>query len=216
MSLFSTNKPNVILFLDDNEYLSANCENPAENGFISGKYYGSSSRISGGEIFNPKFGYSLIKITLKIFQDDNWVTIFEETIDSREKLIDEINVQCAYDIKSFSRMKLSEKNLKHLVSHGAYENNDIIEKIKELDKLDEIEKIEQIEKINELYNLEMLRCFEEQKNNNIKIIMEGRESPYFVDKIHLNNEKYNVILNLRDLHRFNGEVQISGCSFKLI
>lgn len=216
--MFTSNstKSNIILLLDDKEYLSEYCKNPITKGIFYGRYFGSSTRIPGGEIWNPKLGYLNIKITIKILQDDNWITIFEERIDSREQLIKTIHSICDDDKERHLERKYSEKELKEILEMNGFEKKEIIEKINELDNLSEFEKISQLEIINDYLIQESFRYIESDKNNQIKMIADEKISPYFVSNIYLQNEKYKINLTLRDLHRFAGEVQISGCTYELI
>ena len=222
MSKFNHNfhlEPNVILFINDEKYLSEYCENPIEKGIIPGGYFGSGSRIPKGEIWKPDTGYINIKITLKIFQDNNWITIFDEMIDSHEQLINTIILEFEDEKNRYLKRNFSEEELREFAKLGVFNGTDEIdelEKINNLDNLDELEKIKQIENINESLNFKTLMDFDRSKNNQIQKITGGIESPYFISRMRILNEKYRINLNLRNLYRFNGEIQIGGCLYELL
>lgn len=178
MSQSNTNtvfkNPNVKLFINNNEYLSEYCDNQSIKGRAYGKYFGSSTRIPGGEIWHPSTGYNSLQIAVEIkLENDNWIRVFDEVINFQDKIL-----------------------------HQFIENND-----KELQMCmefcnpspDELEKMEQ--------------------NKNIKIqeILNGILCEFnSLSNIQVSNDHCKLNLSLRDLHRFEGEVQISGFSYELI
>lgn len=170
----------IRLCLDNTTYISDICQtsnNLMEFGNIYGKYYGSSTRIDGGEIWNPTDGYlnKNVSIQIKISDNSEWVTIFDQNVNFCEEII-KIKKQEINELLEF------EKNI--AISQGRNpEIDDII-------------------------------TYSQQ---NIQKISNGESCDIcFGSKITLKNDLYEVILYLRELHRFSGEVQISGCSYNLI
>jgi len=143
--ILDKNKHNTLLYLDDILYISEYNENPINYGCLKGKYYGSTTRLFGGEIWDKSNGYKIIKIKIEIINIDSYEKqiIYEEIINFYEELKKNEN--------------LLNKNI----------------------------------------------------NNNICNIVSG-------DYLILKNNLYEIKLNFRDLHRWNGEVQLSGCVYKLI
>lgn len=179
----------IMLNLNDELYLSSKNNTlidkpnykpnykPLESGYIMGSYYGSSSRIEGGEIWNPTSGYAklFIRILVNIPEESKIHVIFEQYVDFVEECVK------LEELKSISSMKL-EKFL--------------------------AEKEEREPSFQKLL---------ENKNKVIEGIRAGITCNAITGtKIVLKNELYEVVLFLRDLHRFEGEVQISGCRYKLL
>jgi hypothetical protein len=171
----------IRLCLDDNEYLSSandgvNFDNPLESGHIHGNYYGSSTRISGGEIWHPQRGYigRKISIQVKLSEDKEWSTIFEKYVNFQEESIK------YEDIKSAKWINVKNQ----ILAEG---------------KEPETEK------------------FVRYKNKTIQGIRDGTICNIRTgSKITISNESFEVTLFFRDLHRYEGEVQISGCGYKLL
>jgi hypothetical protein len=172
----------IRLCLNGEEYLSSvndrsNTNNPFESGHISGIYFGSSTRISGGEIWHPQKGYlpQRISIQTKLPEESTWKTLFEQDVDFLEESIklEEIDSNMWFEFQK----KIAQ------------------EKGKEFDT----------------------KKFIENKNKTIEGIRTGTICKLCSGtKITIKNESYEVILFFRDLHRYEGEVQISGCRYKLI
>lgn len=170
----------IRLCLDNITYLSESFQNPInllESGSIYGKYYGSSTRIDGGEIWHPTKGYlnQNVHIQVKLSDKSDWITIFNQYVNFCEEFV-----------------KIKQ-----------HENNDLVEFEK---------KIADTEGRNP--NITDIMDDTEQ---NIQKIRSGESCDIcFGSKITLRNDLYEVVLHLRDLHRFEGEVQISGCTYNLI
>lgn len=172
-TLNSESFSNVKLLIDDQEYLMNHCEKYDIEGFLHGNYLGSSTRISGGEIWHPNKGFSIIKITLQINLNNEWVTIFDRIINCQEEMIKYFN---AIFTENISNLSLEDEN-----------------------------------------GLEFLKEFEKEKNICIQNAIEGKLvnfSPFI--GIRLENEQCQIELHLRYLYRFSGEVQISGCTYKML
>ena len=172
----------IRLCLNGKEYLSSECnlhseDKPFESGHVSGNYYGSSTRIAGGEIWHPQRGYLTLRISIqyKLPEDLDWRNIFDEDVNFCEESVRAEELQYAQWIdfeKSNDMVDEIEANIQSLIDN----KNLVIERI---------------------------------RAGTICNFQSG-------SKITLRNDTYEVILNFRDLHRFECEVQISGCSYKLI
>lgn len=169
---------NVRLCLDGITYISTYLDpikyDPINFGYISGNYYGSSTRIDGGEIWHPVTGYNIIQVRLQILVDSTWQTLFEEIVDFCEEVV-----------------KLTELKYNDIICFERF--------IARQDGMDPEPEI-----------LSVL----EQKAIEINSIRTGLvRNANTCDSVFLSNENYEIYLNLRDLHRWDGEVQISGCKY---
>ena len=172
----------IRLCLNGEEYLSSEpklCSEDKllESGHISGNYYGSSSRLTGGEIWHPQRVYSTLRISIhyKLPDHSDWRVIFDQDVDFCEESV------CAEEIQTAQWIDFEKSN----------------------DKTDEIEQNIQSLTNNKNFVIERIRA------GTVCNFQSG-------SKIIIKNDTYEVILYLRDLHRFEGEVQISGCTYKLL
>lgn len=157
----------IRLCLDNEEYLSSENDraifsNPLDSGSIHGIYYGSSTRISGGEIWHPRTGYVSRKISIEVKfpEEKEWKTIFEKYVNFQEELVKHEEIE--------GKEKQTERSI-------------------------------------------------EKRNKTIQGIRDGTICNISAgSRITISNESYEVILFFRDLHRFEDEVQISGCGYKLL
>lgn len=180
MSNLNTSSPIkgvVRLCLDGKEYLSSQSDEPIKAGFMYGNYFGSSTRLSGGDIWHPQTGYNTMRISLEIKSDGktSWTPIFDQVVNFCEELV-----------------KIKE---------SAYSNYlDLEITLSHMDQ-----KTPDLERILNNHN-QMIAGI---RNGSICNVSTGSH-------IELKNKSYIVFLDLRDLHRFECEVQISGCRYKSI
>jgi hypothetical protein len=172
----------IQVYLNGKEYLSSTIHkvqfnNPLKSGCVQGFYYGSSTRLNGGEIWHPQNGYSTLRILVQVlpFEESEWVIIYDQDVDFKQEAIKFAQIQNKMNIefeKLISKSIGNEIDIKNLIK-----NNDLT----------------------------------------IQGISSGTVCNLFTgSEIILTNEQYEVTLFLRDLHRYEGEVQISGLRYKLL